>query len=118
MTRLGRRGNLFNLLDKLNNTQNFARAIIFCLRFMQLCWRSRAGPTTASGRVVGRQAYTKICAAAMGIAAPIELQRSSGFIITQLAYTKICAAAMGIAAPIELQRSSGFIITQLAVDVR
>ena len=42
---------------------------------------SRAGPTTAFGRVVGRQAYT----AAMGIAAPIELQRSSGFIITQLA---------------------------------
>ena len=47
--------------------------------------RRRAGPTTAFGRVVGRQAYTKICAAAMGIAAPIELQRSSGFIITQLA---------------------------------
>ena len=45
----------------------------------------RAGPTTAFGRVVGRQAYTKICAAAMGIAAPIELQRSNGFIITQLA---------------------------------
>ena len=45
----------------------------------------RAGPTTAFGQVVGRQAYTKICAAAMGIAAPIELQRSSGFIITQLA---------------------------------
>ena len=45
----------------------------------------RAGPTTAFGRVVGRQAYTKICAAAMGIAAPIELQRSSGFIIPQLA---------------------------------
>ena len=45
----------------------------------------RAGPTTAFGRVVGRQAYAKICAAAMGIAAPIELQRSSGFIITQLA---------------------------------
>ena len=45
----------------------------------------RAGPTTAFGWVVGRQAYTKICAAAMGIAAPIELQRSSGFIITQLA---------------------------------
>ena len=44
---------------------------------------SRVGPTTAFGRVVGRHAYTMICAAAMGIAAPIELQRLSGFIITQ-----------------------------------
>ena len=39
---------------------------------------SRARPTTAFGRVV---AYTKICAASMGIAVQ---SRSSGYIITQL----------------------------------